>query len=364
MELPEAVRPLKCRNPDCTLAEGGRCARMAEFQNPLDDCPELFRVETSQPGPAVVPGAAPWSGRHLDSSEVERLLRRSPARLIGVFGPFGAGKTCLITSFFLQLASGQRGPLPYRFASSLTLHGFRELMERASRWEGDPNVDIVDHTSKEQGVAPRTFLHVGLRPTAPTDVRHVDVLLSDVPGEWIKAWTGLQNEVSSRQLSFMSRCDGFVVLADASALLGPSGGKTDAETSMLVRRLVDLARETKSTPPLALVFSKYDRAVAAGAIPPSEALRLDPAAWGAFAAKARRTWNALVDAREAKMPVALFPVSAFPQTMSRGQPVGVMEPFAFVMSHVDRRDRWPRQVVSVPENARAFATMRRWEVDE
>ncbi|HEX5751285.1 MAG TPA: hypothetical protein VFZ09_33990 [Archangium sp.] len=361
MALPPALQPPRCNNPDCTLPEGGRCARLAEFPNPLADCPDLARTTTAPEPPRETASlSAPWSGRHLDSVEVERLLSRTPARLIAVLGPYNAGKTCLLTSFFLQLANGQRASFPYRFASSLTLHSFRELMERASQWTGESAEDIVQHTTVGADVLrPSSFLHVGLRPQDFRDERHIDLLLTDIPGEWVKDWTGRVDDVSGRRMAFIQRCDAFVVLADASALMGAAGGRTDNETSLLVRRIQEMTRDMRPRPPLALVLSKFDRVIHS-VLPPAPEKRTERTGWGELSNRLRRTWLALEDARREQMPFSIFPVSAFPHRMAQGQPVGVMDPFTYAMEHADRRAHRKPLHTLPPEEARGFATLRRW----
>ena len=362
MALPAPLQPYRCNNPDCTLPEGGRCARLSEFPDPLADCVDLVRADRPSEAPReTATMSAPWSGRHLDTSEAERLLSRTPARLIAVLGPYNAGKTCLLTSFFLQLANGQRDTFPYRFASSLTLHGVRELMERANQWTGQGDEDIVQHTTVGADVLrPSSFLHVGLRPENPQDDRHIDVLLTDIPGEWVKAWTGRIDEVSRRRMAFIQRCDAFVVLADASALLRPGGGQSDGETALLVRRIEEMTRGIEPRPPLALVLSKFDRVVHT-VLPPPPDKRTERTEWGELANRLRRTWLALEEARRADspMPFDVFPVSAFPHRMTEGQPVGVMDPFTYAMKHADRREPRGALDVPIPEDARGFATMRR-----
>jgi hypothetical protein len=362
MPLPAPLQPLRCNNPDCTLPEGGRCARLAEFPAPLADCADLARAATAEPTD-VEASTAPWSGRHLDFQDAERLLWNSPARLVAVLGPYNAGKTSLLTSFFLQLANGQGGAFPYRFASSRTLHGFRELMERANQWSGAAEEDIVLHTTVgAEELQPRSFLHIGMRPKAIQDDRHIDLLLSDLPGEWMKAWTGHVDETARKRMAFIQRCDAFIVLADASALTAQSGARTDNETALLIRRVIDFVKKTKSRHPLALVLSKFDRIIQFVEPPPMER-RTDLSAWGALGNRLHRTWAALDDARRAGLQASVFPVSAFPQRLEEGQPVGVMDPFIFVMEHADRRERWSPLYSPITDGCRGFAMMRHWKDD-
>ena len=132
--------------------------------------PQEMGPEAQLAPPTLAP-TTPWTGRHLDPNEMQRLLWRSPARMIAVLGNRGTGKTCLLTSFFLQLATGQRGPFSYRFAGSQTLQGLHGLTERAAGWDGATTGQIVDATPQSESDAPRLFLHLALRPEAPEDER-------------------------------------------------------------------------------------------------------------------------------------------------------------------------------------------------
>ena len=73
-------------------------------------------------------------GLHLSIAgrELVRALELSlaPGECWALLGRNGAGKTSLMASFFLQLANGQHGAFAYRFASSRTLYGFQDLVDR------------------------------------------------------------------------------------------------------------------------------------------------------------------------------------------------------------------------------------------
>lgn len=383
MSLPPPLQPIRCRRADCTLPEGGRCALVAQHPDPLATCPLLLRREDTQAGDRSAAGspgspiavdslrrseetspqgdAAPWGGRHLSLIEADRLLRRSPARVVSVLGPHDAGKTCLLASFFLQLAAGQRGSFPYRFASSRTLYGFRDLVDRANRWTGGEGDEIVGHTPREETERAGQFLHIGLRPAVGNDERHVDVLLTDVPGESFKEWSLDASDEASERVHFVHRSDAFIAVVDAAALVGHSPATMDATSSMLVRRLVGELAPRRVPRALALVFSKFDLVIDR-VRPPDDADCLDRGAWGLLGRRASRIWAALDAAREAGFTVRPFAVSAFPQPLAHGQPVGVMQPFTFLMAHADRRDRWPSLGVTVPDGSSWFGAYRRWDL--
>jgi Double-GTPase 2 len=312
--------------------------------------------------PALVPSGAddetPWKGRHLALREAEAILRRSPARLLSVLGPFDAGKTSLLASLFLQIANGQYGTFPFRFASSRTLYGFQDLVARANRWTGKPGHQIVDHTPKEDSKDSGRFLHLGLRPADGADDRHVDMLLSDTAGEWIEAWTRRADEEARSRLAFIPRSDGFAVVVDTFELLGASGQKMDANVGRLIRRIVASAGKRRQRRGIALVFSKFDRVIHE-VDPPEDDARMRREAWGRLGKLSPSIWSALEHANAAGFGVAPFAVSAFPTPVRQGQPAGVMAPFTYLMELADCRDRWPLQETRIPEGARSFQAMRR-----
>lgn len=366
-----------CRNQDCTFAQGGRCAREAELPGPPEQyCPELEapqnpdpaqadtqHTEPARPTPVVSPlkpppasapaVSTPWSGRHLGPQEVQYLLDRSPARVFAVLGPYDAGKTCLLASFFLQLANGQREGFPYRVASSRTLHALHTLAQRAATWTGHPHSEIVAHTPKGETIA---YLHLGVCPEDGQDVRHLELLYSDLPGEWATEWSQTVDDETSRRMAFLGRCDGFMLVVDASTLI--KSPRNDAETSRLLRRLLDVHAQSPRRRSLALVLSKFDQ-ILDQVEPPSPEQYLNRDAWGVLGKRLPRTWSALKDAQARGLPVAVFPASAFPAPLVEGQPIGVVEPFAFLLNQADPRTCWgpaPRPSAPPPKD-RPFLAM-------
>jgi len=386
MTLGAAIRPLACKTPDCAFPEGGRCARESEFSDPLlkpefNDpllkCESLRRTNTQQPAePAPAPEkpaprpvtvnfdeVAPWRGRHLNLHEAEDIVRRSPARVISVLGPYDAGKTSLLASFFLQLANGQHGSFPYRFASSRTLYGFQDLVDRANRWTGQGGEQIVEHTPKDDGTHGGRFLHLGLRPAKDDDDRHIDVLLSDVTGEWIEKWTARVDGEGKRRLAFVPRSNGFIVVADAAQLVSDEGMEMDDKIGRLIRRTVTAAGAGAGRG-FVLVLSKFDKIIDDEGIEvPDENDSQRRHAWGELGALTEAIWGALAEAETAGFVVRVFAVSAFPHPLTEGQPAGVMAPFTHVMTYADRQDRWSRIERAVPEDADTFQAMRRWRAE-
>jgi GTPase SAR1 family protein len=343
------VQRLSCRNPDCTLPQGGVCALAEEhgFANPREECPELIRESEPSPSPAT-PDATPWRGRHLSEVEADRMMQTSPARVLGLVGPYSSGKTCLVASLFLQLADGQTGVLDYRFASSRSLHALQTMCREIGEWDGQAAGQIVTHTpkSEESDTGVGNFIHLGLRPCSASDDRHVDLLLGDIAGEHFSEHAAVLDAKTTRQLAFLDRCDGFLLVIDSVELFGAKGRKLDADLGRMAQRLLDLDHDA----PIAFVLTKVDVL--------DEPLQHEAELRRHFERKATHLVAAMRRARESGRACELFATAAIP---AAGQPRGVQEVFRYLMSHADRRARWPSWMLPIPETpTSAFSAMRRW----
>jgi hypothetical protein len=356
MTLAAALEPLRCTNPDCTIAEGGSCARAASLSDPLVQCPDLLRGNsTPGTGPRTAdaaprePGTAPWAGHHMTAREADRMMWSTPARLLAVVGPTDAGKTSMLLSFFLQLADGQYGDFPYRFASSRSLFALQAMCRNFAKWDGVTPGSAVPRTQKADGGEEQRFLHIGLRPRRVDDDRHIDVLFADVAGEHFSAFTQRAEEAVARALTFLDRCDGFIVTLDAGVLASPARRLLDAEMGTMLGRIVDIVgRRPERRAPIAVTLTKID--AVSDALPDTHDELL---AW--LATRAQRVHGALTRARGRDIAVRVFAVSAIPPI---GQPVRVVDPFMFLMAHADARPSWPPHAQEVVDGP-AFLAMRR-----
>lgn len=382
MTLPSPAEPLRCGNPDCTLPDGGVCARGEEHADPRATCPDLVRVQPRKesqktivqaehlavaqetgapvvkpaPPPRNLASAAPWSGRHMSEAEADRLMWSSPARVLGVVGPYSAGKTSLLTSLFLLLADGQCNRLPYRFAACRTLYALEILCQELAQWDGSDG-QMVSHTPRGEGSALGTFLHLGLRPRDPADDRLVDLLLCDIAGEHFSEFASHADAETRARMAFLARCDGFVFVVDAPALLGDRGRRLDAELARMFGRLVDLLADSRPGVPIAVVVSKIDN------VPELPRPRPDgsspPELREFLKRRAPRLGAALDRAEQAEIPLDLFPVSAIPRD---GQPIGVQAPFAYLLAAADRRASWPpwQAPIRPANHVPSFMAFRTW----
>jgi hypothetical protein len=392
MTLPPPADPISCTNTDCALPDGGVCARGEEHTDPLATCPNLVRIHPpnqqltpvlvgamlgqmvgaairkqagarpprrttsdSAPSPTDSTSAAPWSGRHMSEAEADRLMWSSPARVIGVVGPHSAGKTCLLTSLFLLLADGQCDRLPYRFAGSRTLFALQTLGHELGQWDGSDG-QMVAHTPRGEGSTLGTFLHLGLRPRNPADDRLVDLLLCDMAGEHFSDLATHADDDARARMAFLARCDGFIFVVDAKALFSDKGRRLDAELARMLGRLVDLL-SGRPLAPLAVVVAKID-AVPQIPRPPADGSPLAELRH-LLKQRAPRLGAALDRAEQAAIPLALFPVSAIP---AEGQPLGVQDPFGYLLASADRRAAWPRWQAPIRPNDHvpSFMAFRSW----
>jgi hypothetical protein len=379
MSLPPPVSPLLCTNPDCGLPQGGRCAQAATIEDPLRACPDLVRdpeaaaPESTQAAEQVTDSSggtpqesepAPWSGRHLTLADAGRVMGSSPCRVITIVGPYDSGKTSFLTSVFLQMANGgARSTFDYAFAGSSSLHGLSTLAKQADKYRGAPGEQVVDHTTYDEPDDAGMFLHFALRPRNRADERVVNLLLSDIPGEWFDNYAANEDERARRRLPFLPRCDGFIVLADSAALLADGGQKIDDRTMRVLRRLSKNLAEWERAVPVVLLLSKYDQVWSHVGDPPTGEDAFVPANWGKLGLRLRRSLGAMEDLKKRDgTAVRVMAISAVPRPLDQGQPIGVIDPLAWMFEYIDRRHIISRPQQPIREGAPPFMTMRREHV--
>ncbi len=253
--------PGTCEKKDCTVAVTGKC-----LLNPsATECPH-FRPAAKAPTAAEVPGTAPakavtstppprtfHSGQELGTRQAAELMTGRYAHLIGILGAVDAGKTCFLSSLYL-LASNRLAAPEYAFAGSLTLQGFDDRARLLRTWkDGILPEKLAEHTTLADPRSPG-FLHIALQNRIG---RRLDLLLTDLPGEWTKAL--INRADTAARFEFLKRADGLLVVLDGPAL--ESNEKRHSEVQrhrLLLQRLRDDVGVSTSVP-LVLVVSKSDR---------------------------------------------------------------------------------------------------------
>lgn len=190
------------------------------------------------------------AGSELGTFDALEISSGSYAHVVGLLGPYNAGKTCFLLSLYL-MASRQLLPEGYLFRRSLTLQGLEDRAHRLREWRGGPLPEkLADHTNLADDRRPG-FIHLGL-------VRHgepIDLLLSDLPGEWT---TSLMNRAeTAERWEFLKRADGIIVVFDGEELTGKERFVQVIGAQHLFQRF----KETLGIPtdiPVVILVSKAD----------------------------------------------------------------------------------------------------------
>ena len=175
--------------------------------------------------------------RHASTTLVGKFVRtcrrtlcsaRSKPKVIAIAGAHNAGKTTLLTAWYLIAGRGY-SPKGGYFAGSYTLEGWENLAH-SLRWTevSGPIFPMHTHTGgRFPGV-----LHWALRTESD---RLLDLLLPDAPGEWFRRWAidrDAEDAAGARWLA--EYADVFIVLADCDALSSPLRGAARNSLELLL----------------------------------------------------------------------------------------------------------------------------------
>lgn len=258
----------RCLNPDCTVAETGKC--LVGHENYERDCPHYKALVDldAQEEPVQLPqeleretptvqkyGRKFWAGSELGLEEAESIMRARYTHLIGLVGPTDVGKTCFLIALYLK-ASSSDAPLElYRFAGSRSLLGFEERARGARDWQAGQIPDkLSEHTILQDPRSPG-FMHLRL---TKVDASHTyEILLTDLPGEWFEA--AIDDTAAADRLTFLRRADGILFFVDGERLLDAHTRHQEAHMArMLLGRLKE-AVQLDTSIPFALLVSKIDK---------------------------------------------------------------------------------------------------------
>ena len=200
---------VKCVRQDCTVADTGTCL----LSNDPSSCPHQVTTDNNEARtnseidlPTMVRFS---SSRACMLNDARELMAERYVHLVGVLGEPNAGKTgCLVS---LYLSAGQRCLHGLTFAESRTHMGFEEISQGARRWnKGNIPEQFTDHTVLQDD-RKAGFLHIRLA----RDQRRkpVDLLCSDLPGEWT---TQLVDKNRVDRLKFLERADVIWLVVDGT----------------------------------------------------------------------------------------------------------------------------------------------------
>lgn len=249
-----------CANSNCTVSASDVCF----LQHPdVNDCPD-YRADTDAQ-PVVAPSRLELdlqsrataartfhTGLDLGTEDALEVTRGQYSYLIGILGSWNAGKTCYLLSLYLMAA---RGALPngYRFAGSLTLQGYEDRARHLRKWQGgDLPQQLADHTTLSDPRRP-ALLHMTFED--PNQPEHLEVLLTDLPGEWSKNL--VDRAESAERFSFLRRADGIVIVLDGPLMASATRHAETQRAKHLLERLSTVVLKDTSIP-IVLLVSKCD----------------------------------------------------------------------------------------------------------
>jgi hypothetical protein len=235
---------LICDNPDCRIAETGKCVEGLE----QTACPH-FGKEPATAAPSDAPPASLElpSGRRLDREEAGAVLRQREARVVAIVGPRDAGKTSFIASLYDLFQIGTVAD--WLFGGSQTLHAF-EFACHDGRAPSRRDVPDMHRTP----VGDVQFYHLNVAHQGSPEV--IALLLGDRSGELYSASS--DDSTQAKGFDEVHRADVITLLVDGERL-ADAGKRHNAqmEVRTILRVLVE-ANLVNSRQRLAIVLTKAD----------------------------------------------------------------------------------------------------------
>lgn len=336
MEIAEDAT-VQCANPECKVAEDGRCiegqdlAACTHYGKALVIVDRPQRTAAAKPAPGVrLPGA-----EALGRSDAQALLRNQPCNVITIVGPFDSGKTSLIAGAFDLFQHGPVGG--FTFAGSSTLHSFERACHDTRRASKRKKAGM-----ERTPTGDATYFHLDLVPAGCQSKRAA--LLANRSGEdYMDAQSapGLADDFVE-----LHRADVVTALADGERLLDLGLRHQVRDDICLTLRAFHEAGATRPWQRLAVVLTKLDAVLADKAM--SE--------------RALQFFESIVqDVREQFsqhfIEIQPFRVAASPQSVSAARGAGMVDLLRFWMSEPARLK--PAGVPEViPTAARSFGRLR------
>lgn len=240
---------VQCDNPDCKVAQDGRCIEGQDLEACTHYGKALVIVErpTSTTAVKPLPGVRLPSAEALTRGEAQDLLRSQPCNVIALVGPFDSGKTSIIAGAYDLF---QHGPIGgYTFAGSSTLRSF-ELACHDTRRESKRKKPGMERT--QTGDA--TYFHLDIVAAGSDDKR--SALLANRSGE---DYMDAQSDPAlAKGYVELHRADVLTVLADGERLLDMGLRHQVRDDICLTLRAFQEAGVTRPWQRIAVVLTKLD----------------------------------------------------------------------------------------------------------
>lgn len=251
MDTENTAPSVSCSNPDCRVAQDGRCVEgvpdpesCSYYGKPLVIV-EAAKLELSKA--ATRPGVRLPSAEALPSAAAETVLRNRLCNVIGLIGPHESGKTSLIGGIYDLLMDNPLGK--YAFAGSSTLHAFERAVHdsRTASNREDPHMERTER-------GPAMYFHLDLFHVEGR--QKVTALFANRDGEaYMETQTNPNLAIDFPELS---RCDTLTVLADGVKLLDDSERHQVLNDVCLTIRAFNESEQTRQWQRLAIVLTKID----------------------------------------------------------------------------------------------------------
>lgn len=240
---------VQCDNPDCRVAQDGRCiegqdlAACTHYGKALVIVERPTSTTITQPPPGVrLPGA-----EALTRDEAQTLLRDQPCNVIALVGPFDSGKTSLIAGAYDLFQYGPVGG--YTFAGSSTLRSF-ELACHDTRRASKRKAPKMERTPTGDA----TYFHLDLVASGCRDKRAA--LLANRSGE---DYMDAQSDPAlANGYVELHRADVLTILADGERLLDLGLRHQVRNDICLTLRAFQETGATRPWQRLAVVLTKLD----------------------------------------------------------------------------------------------------------
>jgi hypothetical protein len=320
-----------CANPDCRVADTGRCVEGFE----LGVCPHYGREPNGADYDAGSDGyqgvRLPTAGA-LNPATASSILRQGETRVIAVIGPSDSGKTSLIASLYDLF---QDGPVAeVEFARSRTLHAFEQTCHDARM------------------VSRRGLPHMNRTPFGEVSFYHLEIcdrsagqrlalLLGDRAGEEYRSAADDASIVAN--FIEVARADTLTILVDGERLLD-AGERHNlrSDAIMMLQALLD-GGALRAGSRLAVVLTKLD-AISSG--DQEDRVLRD---FAALLQQVREIFGALFE------EVASFKVAASPKTGALPRGTGLSELLTFWLTPAASPQA---PILNRPNFMRVFARLR------
>lgn len=178
-----------CQKEGCTYSETKSCA----FNNPPLTCPErLASIADLLAQPSLneiikdTVLSPPEEMERFSSSlsmtvrDAQKMMRNKYCKIVGILGVPGTGKTASLVSLYLLLAHSKLEN--FKFLDSKTVMALEEISKGARKWNTTHLPEQLTAHTELQDERIAGYLHLRLQRLA--DNCKIDLLLTDLPGEW------------------------------------------------------------------------------------------------------------------------------------------------------------------------------------